>query len=435
MSLGLVGAYTAAAPLDTLEELLATQAAQKEAAFKKQQELAKTALETRRVGVEEGGLGIQKAKFGAEQDKAKADDAEFQQTLALAPEWLKPALRLRRQGLTTSLQPEDMTMSPEQQHTQKVGDAATVAAASAKAKEQEAQTAFGRQLQLHGAPTYKDLHPDSVLGVLGGSVPMNVTGDDALKGLDPDIQRTVKGIANYEVNLPSGMALSKPYWQKVLGVVKAYDPSFDATQYANRQKMRTDFNSGKAADNIRSLNTVVGHIDRLQSVADELGNTSIPWLNTAKNFLATKTGSATPNNFDTVRDAVSNELTKVFRGTGGAEADIQSWKNRISSAQSPDQLHGFVKEAIGLMDSRLSAIKSQWEKGMGKPADFSILTPESEATLNKLRSGGSSSASAESLPPASHFSGSAPGNYHVTSPSGQDVIVHWDGSKVTKGGG
>lgn len=207
----------------------------------------------------------------------------------------------------------------------------------------------------------------------------------ALSGVNQSVQDVVRALVDYRIPLPSGFALRSPYWQQVLRLATEYDPTFDATQYQIRMRTRQDFTSGQSARAINSLNTVVGHLDTLQKRARELAPSWSPAFNTVKNLVRTQQGSALVKNFTTARDAVANELTRVFRNTGGTESDIRKWSENISAAGSPEQLQGAIDQALDLMDSRLDALRSQYEKGMGRPLDFTILNSRSQEILDRMR--------------------------------------------------
>lgn len=222
-------------------------------------------------------------------------------------------------------------------------------------------------------------------------------GEAALRGLDDKTANTVKMVANYQVQLPSGTALRTPYWQEILNRAGLYDPTFDQTQYGARQKLRSDFTSGQGARNIRSLNTAVGHLETLRSKADALNNFSIPIANRVINAAESSLGDPRMVEFNNAATAVENELATVFKGTGATDQEVKQWRESLNASQSPAQFTGAINTAIELLGSRLDALKSQWETGMGKPSDFEILTPKSRAIIQKL-SGQSMGGNAEKAP-------------------------------------
>jgi hypothetical protein len=90
--------------------------------------------------------------------------------------------------------------------------------------------------------------------------------------------------------------------------------------------------------------------------------------------------------FNTVADAAASELAKVFKGTGASsEEEIKNWRANLDPNASPAQLKAAIHTAItDLLGSRLDTIRSQYQATMGKPADFTILTPHSRAVLKSL---------------------------------------------------
>jgi hypothetical protein len=188
------------------------------------------------------------------------------------------------------------------------------------------------------------------------------------------------------------MALSKPYWQRMLQLVGQYDPSFDSANPTSRTATRRDFTSGKSAQNITALNTVIGHLDHLDRAIDGLGNygSELGPLsrvnNLAAHWLADQSGTnARIKDFETAKSAVANELTRVFRGSGGAEADIQDWQKKLDTAASPEALKTVVRSMATLIDSRIQALGEQYTQGMGTSAQpIRLLTPDKEAAFNRM---------------------------------------------------
>jgi hypothetical protein len=159
----------------------------------------------------------------------------------------------------------------------------------------------------------------------GGTNAGTVSGDALLQSLPKPIADQVRALAEGRMNFPGGFALKSPYWQNMISLVSQYDPSFDAVNYGARSKTRNDFTAGKSAQQANALNTVIGHLGQLSDAADSLKNTSFPYYNTAANFLAKQTGDPRINQFNITRKAVVDELTRVYRGTGGSEKDIETW--------------------------------------------------------------------------------------------------------------
>ena len=225
----------------------------------------------------------------------------------------------------------------------------------------------------------------------GTAAPTDQHGDAYLKGLEPGFATQVKALAEGRQPFPTGFALRSPYWQRMLQAVANYDPSFDAVNYNARYRTRADFTSGATSKNITAINTAIGHLGTLLGSSEDLGNYNVHFVNTVRNWVNEAKGgesAAKINNFNTARTAVANELTRVFRGTGGAEADIKEWEERIHAAQSPAELQGAVGQAVHLLASRLDALQNTYQRGMGTTADvFDLLSPKAKQTLASLPGG------------------------------------------------
>lgn len=193
----------------------------------------------------------------------------------------------------------------------------------------------------------------------------NLNGEDFLKTLDPTTSRQVQAYAEGRMPLPTGFALKSPYFQNMLRMITQYDPSFDAVNYQARYNTRKNFTSGKNSDVINRMNTVIGHLGTLSKDVEDLNNTSIPWANAVKNWALTNSGDPRVRKFNTARTAVANELTLVYRMMGGSIEDIKGWQEQMNASDSPQQLQSVISQMGNLLESKLHAMKSQYEQGMG----------------------------------------------------------------------
>lgn len=231
-------------------------------------------------------------------------------------------------------------------------------------------------------------------GAQGGpvSVPGKVTipdvapgarNEDYLKTLSDSDAALVKGLAEGRKAFPTGSALRSEYWQGILGAVAKYDPMFDEVNYNARAATRKDFTSGKSAQQINALNTVIGHIAQLSDAAAALKNSDFKSYNKIANALQSEFGWTGKTDFDTIAPKVAQELTRVWRGTGGSEADIQRDIDALASSNAPGQLHSSIANLGGLVESKLDALKETYRQGMGT-ADIEMITPEARKALTTL---------------------------------------------------
>jgi len=220
------------------------------------------------------------------------------------------------------------------------------------------------------------------------------TGEKYLEGLDQQTAAQVRALADGRVAFPNGMALKAPYWQRMVEHVSQYDPTFDAINFNARNKVRADFTSGKSAQNITSFNTAIGHLDALEKSIEGLRNTDYPMVNKARQLLGEQTGNKELQNsmakFNTARNAVVEELTRAFKGTGGSLTEVQQWEHLIDAAKSPAALREVVKQGVELLKSRIDSMTETYRRGMGK-ADVNVpgLTPKALEALDRLEHLGS----------------------------------------------
>lgn len=217
-----------------------------------------------------------------------------------------------------------------------------------------------------------------------------ISGDDFLKTLQPNIASQVKALADGKMQFPGGFALKSPYWQQMISAVSQYDPNFDAVNYNARSKTRNSFVAGPDANNITALNTGMNHAASLKDAYDQLGNTDYPSINTAKNWLGNTFGdTTTQTNTAAVSakgHALSGELAKVFRSTGMAESDIKSWEDKLSTSATPAQSKEILNSAMDLMEGRLQALSSKYNQGMGTTKNgIDLLSPEAQKAYYKVR--------------------------------------------------
>jgi hypothetical protein len=227
------------------------------------------------------------------------------------------------------------------------------------------------------------------------------SGDDYLATLPAPLAGQVKALAEGRRAFPTGSALRSPQVQELVAAATQYDPTLDAANAATRVATRKDFTSGKAAQNITAMNTALGHLGSLSNAAAKLENRSFPLWNTVANMAEQATGDPRVKNFTLARNAVSNELMKVFRGTGGSVSEIEEWQNNIDSSDSPEQLHATITQATDLLRSRLEAMNDQYGRGMGKSGDpIQLLSPHAQQIYNKITTSPGLGLGDDKTPPA-----------------------------------
>lgn len=218
-----------------------------------------------------------------------------------------------------------------------------------------------------------------------------VTGPEVLKGLDPKTAAIVQQLAEYKYPLPTpGSRLySTPYWQNILSLVPEYDPTWTASDYDNRKRLKADFMSGQGSNNKASLSKLTQHLANLRTAAEALNNTSFPTWNAVKNStLPTFTDDPRQGNFQKDALAVSTELAAYLKGNKAAPTneEINHWMPLIGDLNGgPEQQNQGFNTIADIIAAQADALDQKWTTGMGKSDGFRSLDPETVNLLNQLR--------------------------------------------------
>lgn len=212
------------------------------------------------------------------------------------------------------------------------------------------------------------------------------TGEEFLKALPTGRANVIKAMADGRMAVPTGAAARSAANQQILAQLAQYDPSFDFANSSSRRATRVNFTSGKASNEIKALNTAIGHLGALDDAIDGLGNYGLPANNAAAHAIARATGTAARlKKFEVTKNAALDEVNKIFTGSAGALADREEWKKQLNATGSPDDLHSVVGQIAELVHSRIEALGEQYSQGMGTSKDgLELLTPHAREAFGNL---------------------------------------------------
>jgi hypothetical protein len=210
------------------------------------------------------------------------------------------------------------------------------------------------------------------------------TGEDFLKTIPAQWRTTVKKIANYDEDPSRVASMRGGNREQLMAWVNQVNPAYDASTFTNRAPTRKAFTTGTQGQQINAINTALGHISQITTLADQLENGGFTPANKAFNTISTLFGSAKVTNFDTLKDALAGEVSSVLAKGGATVSGIQEAKEKINASNSPTQLAGYVKTLIPVMGSKLAELNFQYHQAMGENDPFSALSPESRQTLTRL---------------------------------------------------
>lgn len=213
--------------------------------------------------------------------------------------------------------------------------------------------------------------------------PPAARNDQFLSSLSPQYQPMVKALAEGRMAMP---AKPTPLQQQLIAAAGQYDPTFDATDFNKRSGTAKDFASGQSAKAITSINTATSHLSSLSDQMDALHNGDIPLVNSISNWIKTNTGQSAPTTATETRDAVANELRKVFATTGGGGLEeLKDWQSHFPINGSPTQQKDAIRQAVDLMQPRMESLAHQWNVGMGtNHQGLDLLSPSARDSWQKL---------------------------------------------------
>jgi len=188
-----------------------------------------------------------------------------------------------------------------------------------------------------------------------------------------------------------GWALRSSEMRRLLAEAEIADPGFDQQTYNRRREtIRSYSGGGKDAQNIQSFNMAIDHASKLWDSAQDLHNFggALTPLNPIKRVMQTAGGDPRYRVFNENVQALSEELTRAFRGTGGNVDDIKNWKEAFNSAGSPEQIRASIQKAMDLLQGRIAVKREDYDRAMGEFGDFSqFLYPQTVKNLQRVPGG------------------------------------------------
>lgn len=219
-----------------------------------------------------------------------------------------------------------------------------------------------------------------------GPIPPTLSGPEYMSELEkrnPEFARTVKAVGDYRASITS-LSQRGGLREKILEAAARYNPDYDQTQFAGRNRAVTAFSAGPEGRTVRSLNVAIDHLNTLDEAAKALHNGDYPTLNKVVNYFKEKSGSPVTTNFDSIKQVVSAEVAKAVVGGQTALHDRDDMAQRASNAKSPEQLSGIITEFKKLMAGQMKGLRRQYETSTRLKNFDDFLEPQTKKELDAL---------------------------------------------------
>lgn len=202
----------------------------------------------------------------------------------------------------------------------------------------------------------------------------------AASKLSPQEQQYARGLLSYKGQMPSSRAKNYP---ATLATLTSLDPNFNATNYDTIRKTKMDYTpGGSVGSQVLAFNTAMRHVGMLNDAVDSLGNVGPQFVNRLKNALSVQLGKDPVTNFSTIKTYLAGELAKGFGGGVATDSSRAEANDILSKIQSPEQLHGGLINAVGLLRGKIGAQEDAYKKQTGQP--ISLLDDEANAVIKKM---------------------------------------------------
>lgn len=162
---------------------------------------------------------------------------------------------------------------------------------------------------------------------------------------------------------------------------KDYSPS----ALAAKSKLLNDFDDGKAADNIMSFNTFLGHANDAMTATAAMRNTGSPLINKPVNWL--RKNAANDTNFTSLQASLipvrKEYMSFLNNNRAEHEEDLKVMNTILSDDSSPAQIEAAMKKLGTSADIRLTQLGRKYSNTMKTPYP-NLISPEGQEALMRM---------------------------------------------------
>jgi hypothetical protein len=204
-----------------------------------------------------------------------------------------------------------------------------------------------------------------------------------VESIPANMRAAVTAIADGSGNIKDLVNIRSGDRAAIFNAVKTINPDFDQSDFNVKQKFAIDFTSGKSANNIKSLNTAIGHLETLNDLMVASQNGDVQSVNRVINFAKEQTGNPNITSMKAAIEAIKGEAANAFKQSGATNQEIEAWDGVFKKELSPAQWTSVSKTVTDLLASRAGAYSGIYKKAMKK--DMTPDTIFTEKSLNAMK--------------------------------------------------
>lgn len=206
---------------------------------------------------------------------------------------------------------------------------------------------------------------------------------------DPGVIAQAKAIQDYDQPMPP-LSRNNPRNQAINELVTeqsaASGESYETPNYAAKNKFITGLGSttpGSPGGQATSMNTIVGHLNTLDRLIDDLkGDSNTVAFRRAAQAVQIEFGlSSAPTNFDVAREMIGGEIVKLVVGAGGTGEDREKTRQAFDRANSTPLLHDAVRVTREIIGSRVGSLVNTAKGLHADKTLMKVLKPETIKAL------------------------------------------------------
>jgi hypothetical protein len=208
------------------------------------------------------------------------------------------------------------------------------------------------------------------------------TSSDSASDTDDD-NSIVAGMLDGSLDITKTASIRSGRREHLIALAKQRDPNFNMMTYNQRLAVNQKFTSGKAADQISSLNTFAGHVADASQLVNALRNEGSPWINKPMNAVRKGLGNEAIAPFQAALEAAKDEyLTFLKAGHAPQKSEVDLAENLLNTNMTPAQLQSTLKQMGHTVLIRANSLNSEYRRTFGK--DYPMLSDHAKQALSNL---------------------------------------------------